>query len=226
MKLYLSGGGSGRQNLFAYNSYFNSIDKSKPILYVPLAMEEEKYDGCYNWFKGEIGYFGVTNFEMVKSSEELSKKDLSKYNSIFIGGGNTYKLLQDLQKNSNMGKIRNYLKNDGIIYGGSAGAIIFGKDIDGCRLVDSKLEGDTKGFNYLNEYSLLCHFSKSCLKLNEEYLKEYSKNNKLLFLPEEDVLLVTEKTIKIIGDKKYCLFYNGNYEIHSTANFKKDINRE
>ena len=66
MKLYLSGGGSGRQNLFAYNSYFKSIDKTKPILYVPLAMEEEKYDGCYEWFKEEIRYFGVTNFEMVR----------------------------------------------------------------------------------------------------------------------------------------------------------------
>lgn len=226
MKLYLSGGGSGRQNLFAYNSYFNSIDKSKPILYVPLAMDEDRYDGCHDWFKGEIGYFGVDNFEMVRSSEELSKKDLSKYNSIFIGGGNTYKLLQDLQKNSNIEKIRKYLENGGIVYGGSAGAIIFGKDIDGCRLVDPKLEGETKGFNYLNGYSLLCHFSKSSLKLTENYLKEYSKNNKLLFLPEEDVLLVTDKTIKIIGDKKYCLFYKGNQKLHSTANFKKDINRE
>lgn len=226
MKLYLSGGGSGRQNLFAYNSYFNSIDKSKPILYVPLAMNEEKYDGCYEWFKGEIGYFGITNFEMVKSSEELSNKDFSKYNSIFIGGGNTYKLLKDLQDNSNIEKIKNYLQDGGIVYGGSAGAIIFGKDIDCCLLVDKKLEGDTKGFNLINEYSLLCHFNKSCLKLNEKYLKEYSQNNKLLFLPEEDVILVTDKAIKFIGDKKYCLFNNGNYIIHTSANFKKDINRE
>lgn len=226
MKLYLSGGGSGRQNLFAYNSYFNSIDKSKPILYVPLAMVTEEYDDCYEWFKSEIGNFGVTNFEMIKSSKELSEKDLSKYNSIFIGGGNTYKLLQELQKNSNMKKIRNYLKNDGIIYGGSAGAIIFGKDIDCCRLVDSKLEGDTKGFDYLNGYSLLCHLSKSYLKLNEKYLKEYCKENKVLFLPEEDVLLITDKNIKFIGDKKYCLFYKGDYAIHSSANFKKDINCE
>lgn len=226
MKLYLSGGGSGRQNLFAYNSYFNSIDKSKPILYVPLAMEEKNYDSCYEWFKSEIGNFGVTNFEMIKSSKELSEKDLSKYNSIFIGGGNTYKLLQDLQKNSNMEKIRNYLKNDGIIYGGSAGAIIFGKDIDCCRLVDLKLEGDTKGFDYLNGYSLLCHLSKSYLKLNEKYLKEYCKENKVLFLPEEDVLLITDKNIKFIGNKKYCLFNKSNYVIHSSANFKKDINCE
>lgn len=226
MKLYLSGGGSGRQNLYAYNSFFNTIDKHKPILYIPLAMDEEKYDSCYEWFKGEIGYFGANNFEMVRSSLELAKLDLTNYSSIFIGGGNTYKLLKELQDNSNMEKIKKYLQNDGIVYGGSAGAIIFGKDIDGCLLVDQKLEGDTKGFDLLNGYSILCHFSKSSLKLTEEYLKEYSQNNKLLFLPEEDVLVVTDKNIKFIGNKKYCIFKYGDYTIHTSANFKKDINRE
>jgi len=179
MRLYLSGGGSGSQNLFAYNSFFNSIHKNKPILYIPLAMEEEKFDSCYKWFKSEIGYFGVNKFEMVKSSLELSKLDLSKYSSIFIGGGNTYKLLKELQNNYNIDKIKKYLIDGGIVYGGSAGAIIFGKDIDACFLVDNKIECSTKGFDFLNGYSILCHFSKSNLKINEKYLKEYTKNNKL-----------------------------------------------
>lgn len=225
MKLYLSGGGSGRQNLFAYNSFFNSIDKNKPVLYIPFAMDEEKYEKCYNWFKREIVYFGVNNFEMVRSSLELKKINLLNYSSIFIGGGNTYKLLKELQSNSNLEKIKKYLLDGGIVYGGSAGAIIFGKDIDGCALMDDKLEINTKGFNLINGYSLLCHYNKNRLNQNKNYLKEYSNKNKLLFLPEEVVLLVTNKKIKFIGEKKYCLFINGDYSIRSSANFKKDINR-
>ncbi|MGM9878623.1 MAG: Type 1 glutamine amidotransferase-like domain-containing protein [Bacilli bacterium] len=225
MKLYLSGGGAGRQNLFAYNSFFNSIDKDKPILYIPLAMDKEKYEECYNWFKREIAYFGTNNFKMIRSSLELSKLNLSNYSSIFIGGGNTYKLLKELKNNSNIEKIKKYLLNDGIIYGGSAGAIIFGKDIDSCNLTDDKLEVNTKGLNLINDYSLLCHYNKKSFTQNKDFLKEYSNKNKLLFLPEEDVLLITDKKIKFIGEKKYCLFINGNYSIHSSANFKKDINR-
>ncbi len=226
MKLYLSGGGSGKQNLYAYINFFKSINKNKPILYIPLALNCNKYNECYKWFKKEIEYFNFTNFEMVTSSIELSKLNLNNYSSLFIGGGNTYKLLKELQENSNLEKIKNFLLNDGIVYGGSAGAIIFGKDIDGCLLTDKKIDIDTKGLNFLNNYSLLCHFNKSNLKLNENYLKEYSKMNKLIFLPEEDVIVITDKKIRIIGNKEYCLFYKGTPFIHNSSNFKKDINNE
>ena len=138
MKLYLSGGGSGKQNHFAYINFFRIIDKSKPILYIPLAMESTMYKSCYNWFKNEINSYNFNKFEMVKSSLELSKLDLNNYSALFIGGGNTYKLLSELKENDNINKIKKYLLNGGIVYGGSAGAIIFGKDIDGCKLMDEK----------------------------------------------------------------------------------------
>lgn len=225
MKLYLSGGGSGKQNLYAYINYFKSIDKTKPILYVPLAMEEEKYDSCYEWFKKEISAFNITDFKMIRSSKELSTINLNDYNSIFIGGGNTYKLLDEIRKYDNDKKIINYLNNNGIIYGGSAGAIIFGKDIDTCRIMDKKMDIKTEGLNLINGYSLLCHLKNKNLKKNKQYLEEYSKNNKVLFLPEEDVLLVEENNIKIIGNKKYYLFIEGKSIKHSIANFKKDIKK-
>ena len=226
MKLYLSGGGSGKQNLDAYNNYFKTIDKKKPILYIPLAMDNKNYDSCFQWFKKEISSFGFHYFKMVKSSEELSKMNFNEFNSLFIGGGNTYKLLKELQDNSNMKKIEDYLKKGGIIYGGSAGAIIFGKDIDGCKYTDEKLDIDTNGFNMLKDYSLLCHYKKASFSANKEYLKEFSKKNKLFFLPEEAVLIVTDKKITIVGNHQYVLFYKGKPFLHNSANFKRDICNE
>ena len=223
MKLYLSGGGSGKQNHFAYINFFRIIDKSKPILYIPLAMESIMYKSCYNWFKNEINSYNFDKFEMVKSSLELSKLDLNNYSALFIGGGNTYKLLSELKENDNINKIKKYLLNGGIVYGGSAGAIIFGKDIDGCKLMDEKNDVNTEGLNFINNYSLLCHFNNNNLKLNKKYLTTYSKKNKLLFLPEEDVLVISDNTIKIIGNHKYAVFDNQKMAIHSPSNFKKDI---
>ena len=223
MKLYLSGGGSGKQNHFAYVNFFRIIDKSKPILYIPLAMESTMYKSCYNWFKNEIKSYNFDKFEMVKSSLELSKLDLNNYSALFIGGGNTYRLLSELNKNDNIFKIKKYLLNGGIVYGGSAGAIIFGKDIDGCKLMDEKNDVNTAGLNFINNYSLLCHFNNNNLKLNKNYLTTYSKKNKLLFLPEEDVLVISDNSIKIIGNHKYAIFDNQKMAIHSPSNFKKDI---
>ena len=223
MKLYLSGGGSGRQNHFAYINFFRIIDKSKPILYIPLAMDSTMYKSCYNWFKNEINSYNFDKFEMVKSSLELSKLDLNNYSALFIGGGNTYRLLSELNKNDNINKIKNYLLNGGIVYGGSAGAIIFGKDIDGCKLMDEENDVNTEGFNFINNYSLLCHFNNNNLKINKKYLTTYSKKNKILFLPEEDVLVISDNSIKIIGNHKYAIFNNQKMAIHSPSNFKKDI---
>ena len=227
MKIFLCGGGSGKQILFAMNKFASIIDRSKPILYIPFAMEEEKYESCENWFSNEIKMFGLNKFEMVKSSKELSIKNLDDYSSIFIGGGNTFKLLKDLKQFSNFEKIRNYLNHDGIMFGGSAGAIILGKDINSCLMQDKNIVGlkETRGFNYLNDYSLLCHLSNSSFKHNKNYLKEYSKENKTIYLPEEDVIFIDNGKISMIGNKKYVIFDKEKCLNHNFANFKKDINK-
>lgn len=225
MSLYLCGGGSGKQIFDAMLKFSNEINKNKPILYVPLAMDENKYDSCYKWFESEIKQVGLKEFEMVRSKEELSKKDFSSYSAIFIGGGNTYKLLSDIKACSNYEKIVEYIKNGGTVFGGSAGAIIFGKDIDCCKKDDKNKIGlkDTTGFNYLNDYSILCHLKNKNLKRNRKFLEELSKIEKILYLPEEDVIVINNGKISMIGTKKYMVFKNGQYEYHSFANLKKDM---
>lgn len=56
MKIFLNGGGDGEKNL-EVNRVFNSvIDHSKAILYVPLAMDNDRnpYSGCYK--RGIVNY--------------------------------------------------------------------------------------------------------------------------------------------------------------------------
>ena len=161
MKLFLCGGGCSSQITTAYKKFEKLLDKSKPILYIPLAMEENRFDSCYEWFGKEILNFGLTKFEMVRSSLELFQKDFTQYCALFIGGGNTYKLLKDMYDNANYQKIIDYLNNNGIVFGASAGAIIFGKNIDSCMLDDNNITNykQSNGLNYLNDYSLLCHLN-------------------------------------------------------------------
>lgn len=225
MKIFLNGGGSGEKIINALSRFANALDKNKPILYLPLAMEDTKYDECYKWFKNEIKLMNLDKFEMVRSSEELSHKNLENYSALFIGGGNTYKLLHELKMNNNFEKIYQFLKNDGIVFGGSAGAIIFGKDINTCLLDDEnnvKLT-DTKGYNLLNGFSILCHLKKENFNKNLDYLLDFSNKEKVLYLPEEDTIVIDDKEIFLIGNKRYIKLENGKYTSHNFVDFKKDI---
>ena len=136
MKVFLCGGGAGAQTIEANKRLNEVIDHSKPCLYIPLAMEQEKYADCYEWIKGELKNIDIPYIEMVKSADELVAKNLNDFSVIFIGGGNTFKLLSDLKISGAFEKIKEYLNGEGVVFGGSAGAIIFGKDLEACRLDD------------------------------------------------------------------------------------------
>ena len=47
MRLFLSGGGAGKQNELALQRLNEIIEHDKKVLYIPLAMKPEKYDKCY-----------------------------------------------------------------------------------------------------------------------------------------------------------------------------------
>ena len=54
MKVFLCGGGADVQTIKANERLNQVIDHRKPCLYIPLAMEAERYDSCYEWIIGEL----------------------------------------------------------------------------------------------------------------------------------------------------------------------------
>lgn len=228
MKLFLNGGGCGKQTILTYKEINKIIDHNKPVLYVPLAMDETEhpYDSCYEWIKEEISSIDIPNIEMVRSFEEFAGKDFNKYSLIYIGGGNTYKLLNGIKTTHAYNKLKEYIKNDGIVYGSSAGAVIFGKDINIIEVMDNNDIGikDTTGFDYLNGISLFVHYTnyrskyseeenKSLTKKYTDFIVNYTKKNeKVIAFPEEDTVFFDGKNIKVIGELAYYTFENGKKE--------------
>lgn len=210
MELYLSGGGSGEALYNIQREYFEKLDKSKSILYIPLAMEESKYDSCKEWFIKEMKIYNISKIEMITSAQKLSQKNLELYNSIYIGGGNTYKLLHELYKYNCFEKIRKYLYNGGKVYGGSAGAIIFGKNIDTCKLDDqTQIEyTEREGMNLIEDYSLLCHLNEKNYKRNIDYLKEYSKIHKTIYLSEDSAIYINRDNIILYNENNSIIVDN------------------
>ncbi len=214
MKVFICGGGSGEQTANALRRLDEVIRHDLPCLYIPLAMEADMYDSCYNWITGELAGVRIPGIEMVRSAEELSRKRLEDYSFLFIGGGNTFRLLYDIKRSGMFGPIREYLRNGGTAFGGSAGAIIFGEDLESCALDDDNDVGltDTEGFDVLDGISFLCHFTNRDPehdRRSEEYLLEVSKRRAVYALPEEDTLFLNETRVEPICSRPYYVFESG-----------------
>ena len=228
MKLLLNGGGSNEDLVLTMTKLNELIDHSKPLLYIPLAMDEEEhpYDSCLEWFNSQLTNVEISNVEMTKTFEHLAALSLNNYSAIFIGGGNTYKLLKGLKESGAFSKIQDYIKNDGVVVGCSAGAVICGKDIDIIASMDSNDVGltDTIGFDVMNGISIFPHYINLKSRLTDEENKtmiDKYTNSMIKFslekgnvyaIPEENTIYINDDLIEVIGPKPYYIVSNGNVE--------------
>lgn len=65
---------------------------------------------------------------------------------MFIGGGNTFKLLHEIQQSNFDVQIHFYLEMDGVLYGGSVGAVLCGKTIETAIYADENHVGTNNHF--------------------------------------------------------------------------------
>ena len=142
-----------------------------------------------------------------ETADDLSKyrlENLKNFNAIYIGGGNTCSLIQELKDSRFADILIQYIKAGGQLYGGSAGAIIIGKRIDTHDDENKVGLQDTSGFNLLNNFSVACHFKDD---QNNRFKTWAVKNNlPILCLPEETGLVIEKGVVFCVGIKP-CVVY-------------------
>ena len=193
--LILSGGGDPDQVRPIDEFFAAQIDKTKKVLYIPVAMEREVfiYEQCLDWFTSTYAIFGIQNTEMLT---DLQNAEIpTDTAAVFIGGGNTYKLLKELRNSKFDQQLISYLNNGGIVYGGSAGAMIFGKTIETEIHTGSKNYGltDLAALNLLNGHDLWCHYTPA----DDHLIAEYPRP--LYILSEESGMIVQKDEVTSIG---------------------------
>lgn len=230
MKLILCGGGWAEKTIIPNKLFETLIDTTKPILYIPLARNcgDDNYDSCKAWLSGEFKEIKHGEIVMIRSASEIADKNTNDFAGVFIGGGNTYKLLKELKEGPAFDWLQQYMKTSGVIYGCSAGSIIFGHDIDSCLYMDEnevKLE-NVSGFNSIFDFSFTAHYTnknEEKTKKATDYLVEYSNKTPVLALPEEDSLYINDNLIKVIGSRPYYVFNRGKRaEFQPNVEYTKD----
>lgn len=213
----MSGGGSEQQSFPLDKFFFESLPKNGRFLYIPIALRgHEYYATAHLWMRGLIDLHKREDlqFEKVDDPSKYKLNDLKLFKGIYIGGGNTWSLIQELNSSGFSDILLQYIKAGGIVYGGSAGAIIFGKRID--THTDENKIGykEVDGFNILGDYSVGCHFKDE----QGKHYQDWAIKNKLpiICLPEETGLIIKNNVALCVGTKP-CIIYFAD-------NTKEDIN--
>ena len=203
MRAFMNGGGSGKKTEAACKRFNEVIDHTKPILYIPIALDPSWYPGCMDFITKELAGVQVPNIHMETDANIIAKSDLDAYSAIFIGGGNTFRLLKALKESGAFDALAGYLKRDGIIFGGSAGAIILGASVEVAGFEDENEVGlsDFEGFDVLSGISLFCHYKGS--EESKQYIWELSKKMPVHVLTEDTTLFLNGDKLEIIGEGYY-----------------------
>ncbi len=212
MRLFLSGGGVGRDSAELDDLFAASVDKSKPLLYIPIANKIPR-SLCLEFIKNTFIKRGIEKYEMWTEKDffENNLVDLRKFGGVYIGGGNTFYLLHILKKTNMFKRIKNAVESGVPYYGGSAGAILCGSSIEIAKIDDENIVNlkDKGGMNFLSGYSLICHYSEE----KQPDIKKLAEqlHQKIIALPENSGLECKEDSIKVIGSGSAFIFEKTTY---------------
>ena len=157
-KILLGGGGSAEDE-WAVLERFASWVEDGPVLYLPVAAQSVG-QGHWDWIMSVLPSLGVMRVEMWATLASHAPAELDAYRGVFIGGGNAFRLLHELRVWGFGSALRDYTWQGGVLYGGSAGAIVLGRDIGTAAHLDENVTGDpdTSGLDLLHGDSVCCHY--------------------------------------------------------------------
>lgn len=164
-RLMIAGGGGANDSRLLDEKFATAVGPHGRVLYWPFALAplHQSFDSAYAWFTGVFNPLGLVNIDMWATLAAHSPSELADYDAIYIGGGNTYHLLQHIRAYRFDEALLDFIHSGRPLYGGSAGAAILGSDISTVAHMDRNDVGlvDMKGLNVLRGYAVWCHYMPS-----------------------------------------------------------------
>ncbi len=201
MKIILGGGGTAAQEAPVLALFADLVGRDARVLYLPIAAEvtiklAQEYK---QWITDTLGGFGILSIDMWTSLADHSPSEIDLFDGLFIGGGNTFQLLHQIRAYGFDDPLIEYAKQSKPLYGGSAGAILLGKDIGTSLYFDQNLVGlsDTSGLDLCGGACIWCHFTDEQTDQINSYI--LSTGHDVISLPETAGLYVTEGRMVALG---------------------------
>jgi len=205
-QLFLCSYFAGVKNLF--RQYASEKQLGKHVLFIPTAGNVEEYRGyideALQTFE-DLG-FQVEDLDISVCDRETAQAKIFQSKLLYISGGNTFYLLQELKKKELLFLIKEQIA-DGMVYvGESAGAIITAKDIDYNKIMDDKAVAkelnDTEALNEADFYVLPHVGEEPFAESAQAILNTYGDKLNLLPLNNRQAVLVEDEEVKVLVENK------------------------
>ena len=199
-KIVLAGGGGAEDSRLLDEVFAAWLGPQGRLLYLPVALRGiRSFESCFEWITSTFTPLNITRITMWTDLTEHQGHELEGFDAVYIGGGNTYSLLDELIRSGFDHHLKAYAATGGIIYGGSAGAVVLGKDI---RTVSHMDRNDTRllevnCLNLANAHSIWPHYSLQDDTTIEEFVQKHQQL--VLGIPERSGVILESGKMRSVG---------------------------
>ena len=177
--------------------------KDMNVLYVPTAAYAE--EGYKEWLTPELDAIrpqikSLVEFDIANKTQNELLDALIGIDILYVTGGNTYCLLEEMNKIKFEEVLDIFFKRDGIYLGSSAGSIVMCPDIDFIRDMDEpeKANLDSTVAHDLIDFSIMPHINQP--RFNDAFeatLQGINKGKKIIGLCDDQALWVEDGYTRI-----------------------------
>ncbi|WP_152020699.1 peptidase E [Aliarcobacter butzleri] len=204
-KLFLASSFKDVANIFAD---FEKDLKGKRVTFIPTASKVEKVVFYVNSGKKALQKLGLIIDELdisTASNDEINSK-LRNNDFIYITGGNTFFLLQELKKTGADKIIIDEINKGKLYIGESAGAIVTSANVEYAKKMDDVKKApnltEFSGLNLVDFYVIPHYTNFPFEKTVEKIIEDYSSKLNLSPISNKDAILVVDNKIDFIQSKE------------------------
>lgn len=179
--------------------------KGKTATYIPTASKVERFGFFAKIGKWTLRFSGlkVEEIDISNASHGQIKAALVKNEVIYVGGGNTFYLLQELRRSGADQLIIEEVQKGKIYIGESAGAIVVCPDIEYAAIMDEPDKApdltDYTGLGLVDFYVVPHYQSREFKAAAEKMVQENQGQKKLAIINDHQAIWVRDEDVKIVG---------------------------
>lgn len=146
--------------------------------------------------------FPITELDIETASISEQRERLDSADIVYVAGGNTFHLLNQLRKSGFDELLTEFVNKGGMYAGASAGALVAGADIGPIRSIDEpekvKDLTSTKGLGFVNIVPVPHYDMTGRTKPIDEIKRRYGDKNELVLLTDDQAIVVEGDSWEVV----------------------------